>query len=137
MIDPKSCSEIKNRLERIAQGEELCELLSSYIDECRGGEEMRGKGKKDGRIPNVAGFCRYIGVGVDDFDTLAKTDPVTYSTLCAVFEDEAFNSVMSPSILSVYLKLRLGYDGETRGGSVADTGQLRLVFDHDAYTDGE
>jgi hypothetical protein len=137
MIDPKSCSEIKNRLELIARGEELVELLSSYIEECRGGGACGSGRKKDGRIANVAGFCRYIGVGVDDFDTLAKTDPETYSTLCAVFEDEAFNSAMSPSILSVYLKLRLGYDGETRGGSVADTGQLRLVFDHDAYADGE
>jgi hypothetical protein len=44
---------------------------------------------------------------------------------------------MSASILSVYLKLRLGYSGEDKEDvGITDTGQLRLIFDHDAYEDG-
>jgi hypothetical protein len=44
---------------------------------------------------------------------------------------------MSASILSVYLKLRLGYSGEEKAETgITDTGQIRLIFDHDAYEDG-
>lgn len=123
-------------LDEIRRRGELCELVGAYLDECRRDNGGTG-GRREGRIPNVAGFCRFAHVGVDEFDKLMKTDPEVHGALCAVFEDEAFNSSMSPSILSVYLKLRLGYNGESKQMHIADNGQLRLVFEHDAYTDGE
>ena len=96
-----------------------------------------GKRKNAGRIPNVAGFCRFTQSTLSDFERLRHTRPEVHGALCAALEDEALNSEMSASILSVYLKLRLGYSGDEKAETgITDTGQLRLIFDHDAYEDG-
>ena len=123
-------------LEEAADDGSIVELFDDYLIRCRndGGD---GKRKNAGRIPNVAGFCRFTHSTLSDFERLRCTRPEVHGALCAALEDEALNSEMSASILSVYLKLRLGYAGETEEASrVTDTGQLRLIFDHDAYEDG-
>ena len=56
--------------------------------------------------------------------------------LCACFEDEALNAVSSPTIVTAYLKRRLGYDKEL----IADDGKggaLEVRFEHDVWEDGE
>ena len=58
----------------------------------------------------------------------------------AVMEDEALNSpVLSPTVVSAYLKRRLSYGERTPSGdpSLADCGKVRLVFEHDIVEDGE
>ena len=90
------------------------------------------------RFPNIAGFCRYFGIGRSRYERLSKKYPEEFEKLLAVFEDEALNSQISPSLLTAYLKKRLGY-GDTADAekSEVDTGQLKLIFDHDLLSDGE
>ena len=87
-------------------------------------------------MPNPAGFCRFLGKGLDFWEDLSDSDPGTYGVICAFLEDEALNSDLSPTLLSAYLKKRLGY-GEPKGSSgVTDCGQMTLVFEHDIDEDG-
>ena len=59
--------------------------------------------------------------------------------LCACFEDEALNASNSPTLLSAYLKKRLGYlEKQSKGEqSESECGLMRLVFEHDIEEDGE
>ena len=129
-------SPYRTALEAAADDGSIVRVFDDYLLFCRADGEG-GKRKNAGRIPNVAGFCRFTHTTLSDFERLRSTRPEVHGALCAALEDEALNSEMSASILSVYLKLRLGYAGETEEVSrVTDTGQLRLIFDHDAYEDG-
>ena len=95
-------------------------------------------GKRRGRFPNLAGFCRFLGVGVDTYEGEMAAYPEAAGVIRAVLEDEALNSDMAATLLSAYLKKRLGYDvpSEPRHAA-ADTGELKIVFEHDIYADGE
>ena len=54
-----------------------------------------------------------------------------------MFEDEALNSELSPTVVTAYLKQRLGYGEkqETHRAS-CELPELKLVFDHDIFEDG-
>ena len=94
--------------------------------------------KKSSRFPNVAGFCRYFGIGQGKFDRLAKKYPDEFEKVSAALEDEALNAEISPSLLGVYLKRRLGYaESAEAEKSDVEVGQLKLVFEHDIISDGE
>lgn len=124
-------------LERIADDGSIVEIFDNYLEFCQS-DGAGGKQKNAGRIPNVAGFCRFTHSTLSEFDRLKNTRPELHGALCAALEDEALNSEMSASILSLYLKIRLGYSGEREeDAAIVDSGQLRLIFDHDAYRDGE
>ena len=124
-------------LEMAADDGSIVKLFDDYLLYCRT-RDSDGKTKSAGRLPNVAGFCRFAGSTLSDFENLKKSRPELHGALCAALEDEALNSDMSTSILSLYLKLRLGYSGEHEDDSgIVDSGQIRLIFDHDAYRDGE
>ena len=126
----------RTALEEAADNGSIVDFFDEYLNRCHS-ESAEGKRKNAGRIPNVAGFCRFTGSTLSDFERLRSTRPEIHGALCAALEDEALNSEMSASVLSVYLKLRLGYTGEAKVGTgIADTGKLRLIFDHDAYEDG-
>lgn len=97
----------------------IIELATKYICQAENG------------TPNIAGFCRYMGAGVSEFQGLKQRYPEIYDALCAIFEDEALNSALSPSVVSLYLRERLGYDGDKR-----DDGSVTVVFEHDVLNDG-
>lgn len=127
----------RTALEEMADDGRIFALFEDYLRFCRSESEC-GSSKNAGRIPNIAGFCRFADSTLSEFDRLKKTRPELHGALCAAFEDEALNSAMPPSILSIYLKLRLGYSGESAEETgITDSGQIRLIFDHDAYRDGE
>ncbi len=124
-------------LEALADSGRICSALSDYLEFCTKGAQA-GKEKQSGRIPNAAGFCRFAGASVSDLDRLKKSRPREHEAIVSVLEDEALNSSLSATVLSAYLKLRLGYAGEKpEESSVTETGRIRLIFDHDAYSDGE
>ena len=126
----------RTTLEAAADDGSIVRTFDDYLLFCRA-EGDGGKRKNAGRIPNVAGFCRFADSTLSDFERLRQTRPEVHGALCAALEDEALNSEMSASILSVSLQLRLGYAGESEEACrVTDTGQLRLIFDHDAFEDG-
>ena len=107
--------------------------VGEYIEHCRG--ELLGKAKT--RFPNLAGFCRYLGVSVQSLEEAFRSYPDSYGVLCAVFEDEALNSELSPTVVTAYLKQRLGYgEKQEQTKSSCELPQLKLVFDHDIFEDG-
>ena len=99
---------------------QLLTLAEAYIDECARLE----------RVVNVAGFCRYAGITTAHFRELAERFPEVAGQLLDLFEDEALNSDMSPSLLTSYLKARLGYGEEKSDGA------LNVTFEHDIMKDG-
>jgi len=134
-------------LERLAE-EYILSCCTSKTEEKEETKEEIGRkkqNKKDGangersKFPNVAGFCRYFGIGRRRYEQLSKRYPDEFEKITAVFEDEALNSQISPSLISSYLKRRLGYteDTDTEERSSVDTGAIRLIFDHDILKDGE
>lgn len=128
----------------------LEKLAEEYIIFCHTSEEKEqedknesaSKKKKAGelpsRFPNVAGFCRYFGIGHQKYERLSKKYPEEFEKISAILEDEALNSSVSASVLTAYLKKRLGYaDAEKREESEVEAGQIRLVFEHDILSDGQ
>ena len=110
------------------------EKAQEYIARCH---EADGS-KKDVRFPNMAGFCRYLGMGVESFRLSMKERQEEYGALLALFEDEALNSGLSATLVSAYLKRHLGYGEKAESGaSVCEADRVKLIFEHDIYADGE
>lgn len=123
-------------IDRICRLQLLPDLAGQYIQSLQAEASDSGN-KKHSRIPNYAGFCRYCGLNGYDAKRLKRDYPESYSALCFIFEDEALNSDMPASVLSSYLKQRLGYGEESDASASLDVGPLKLVFEHDINTDGE
>lgn len=114
-------------------GEEIITAVADYIAACR--NEVLGKNKQ--RFPNLAGFCRHLGIGIEVLEEALKDDPRIYGVICAVFEDEALNSELSPTVVTTYLKQRLGYGEKVEPKRAAlELPEVKLVFDHDIFEDG-
>ncbi len=138
-------NDVSASLELACEKGELKKLAEEYIVSCNildeekeaEGDKRKSK-RKAARFPNVAGFCRFLGIGQTRLERLSKKYPEEFERVAAVLEDEALNAEISPSLLGVYLKRRLGY-AETEGSahSDLDMGQLKLVFEHDIFADGE
>lgn len=125
-----------NRLREACRRGTTKRWLEKYIQSCRGEEEKESSrgGRREGRVPNLAGFCRYMRVGTEELDALAREYPEEIDGLYAILEDEALNCTLPAAILSVYLKKRLGYDGELKNEGDGDGVSIR--FEHDIYRDG-
>ena len=118
-------------------------MLEQYISDCvsvtapdeRNSEQAKAKKQesKKASFPNVAGFCRYLGISTDELERLSREFPQQYGRLLSVFEDEALNSGLSPTLLSAYLKKRIGYENARKPN---DDGQIRISFEHDIFEDG-
>ena len=120
-------------------GRRLLHLAERYILDCHGGAENSGVE----RFPNVAGFCRFIGISQRRYEEFSVLYPEEIGIIEATFEDEALNSEkISVSLLSLYLKSRLGYSESRREKlsaerSSASSGGVSVVFEHDIMRDGE
>ncbi len=125
-------------LESAAASGQLKKYLNRYLRECRPPSGADGK-KAAGKFPNLAGFCRWLGCGVSDLDALRLSHTEAADWLIAVMEDEALNNGagISPTLLSAYLKRRLGYASErVEAVSGAECGEMRVIFEHDIGEDG-
>ncbi len=121
-------------------------LLESYVESCRPLSETedpndrhssKNAKKSEGRFPNLAGFCRFLKMGTDDLSEIAKEFPDAVAYLSAVFEDEALNASISPTLLTAYLKRRLGYDRDSeRKENASSDGIPMICFEHDIFRDG-
>ena len=125
----------KRNMEEAARSGKLEKLIAQYLAFCR----KAGEEKKGGRFPNLAGFCRWTGYGMEAVENLRLTYPEEADYLVAVMEDEALNSpALSPTVVGAYLKRRLCYGEKgTSPASLAECGEVRLVFEHDIAEDGE
>ncbi len=127
----------------------LEDLLQSYVDYCSASSDgectefdensntrsTRRKSSKKPVFPNLAGFCRYLGIATEELEEIASKNPTEYQRILTVLEDEALNSGLSATLLSAYLKKRLGYETPPRH-PVAQS-QLQICFEHDIFEDGE
>lgn len=126
-----------NPLERAAANGKLPFLLNRYLESCRPPPSSQAGGNAPRVFPNLAGFCRSLRCGINAAEELRQSYPEVYDRLCAVLEDEALNYPLSPTVLTAYLKRRLGYADQPQPvSSVAECEQLRLIFDHDILEDG-
>ena len=121
----------------------LNRILEKYIKSCRydpnddGGTVTKQPSKKNsGRFPNIAGFCGFFRISIEDLENLASEFPDEISYLYAIFEDEALNSGLPPAVLSAYLKKRLGYEKDDLSRSAA-ADLISIRFEHDIYDDGK
>ena len=94
-----------------------------------GKRSKRGEGR--GRLPNPAGFCRFLGLDRGAFFRLGEEFPTEVGKILAVFEDEALNSELSASVLGLYLRSLLGGDERE-----AEESGISVTFDHDILADG-
>ena len=128
-------------LEAACKNGEIYLLLEEYVRSCyesyetleEDSKRSAKKGKR--RFPNAAGFCRYCKIGEGEYETLAEKYPLEFERMQAVFEDEALNSEVSPTVLSAYMKKWVGYEKSPKT-QVCD-GQLKIIFDHDIMEDGK
>ncbi|MBQ8719065.1 MAG: hypothetical protein IJY66_07350 [Clostridia bacterium] len=117
---------------KMASGE-IVNKLRAYLAICHSGEAG-----EETAFPNLAGFCRYLGVGIRTFCALGEEYPAAYDCVMTQLEDEALNAQRLPansaSLTAAYFKRRLGYDGddEDKGSKEA----LRVVFEHDILEAG-
>ena len=107
----------------------LPEIVEQYVLECI--RRTHKEERKKSILPNVAGFCRFCGVGREDLEGLRDRFPREYGALLSVFEDEALNSDLSSSALAYYMKNMLGDD------EVKDSGIPVIRFEHDILSDGQ
>ena len=117
-------------------GEEpaILEKARAYVTCCReAAEGTRGRG----RFPNLAGLCLALGMGIEEFERTMEAEPHIRDMICTLLEDEAINFDPSTSMISTYLKKRLGYGERTGGGRTScESGDVQLIFEHDIYEDG-
>lgn len=89
---------------------------------------------EDDCFPNLAGFCRYCSRGEEWFCEQKEKFPNACDFIFTALEDEALNADCAPSVVTAYLKHRLGY------GETAETrdGMPEVVFvDRSLAADGE
>lgn len=122
-------------LKQICKNGQLLDLAEEYVRDCEA-FEVEGK-KQRGRFPNLAGFCRKLGIGVSSIKLLEGEYPDQYGALLSLFEDEALNSAQSATVLSTYMKEHLGFGEKKEGGATLPVGDIRLVFEHDILEDGK
>lgn len=126
----------ESSLSQFCKAGRIDELLAGYIELCSAavGDGSKKQATKN-TFPNLAGFCRYLGIGIAELDELSSTHPKEYARIMTVLEDEALNSGLSATLLCAYLKKRLGYDTPSR--SERAPSQLEICFEHDIMEDGE
>ena len=124
------------RMENARVRRKIPRLLRDYVEACRPPPDADPK-RNGGRLATLAGFCRYLNCGIRDFEVLKDCDPALFDHVCAVLEDEALNFSPSPTLLSAYLKKRLGYaEGRSETEKESSCGEVRLIFEHDIEEDG-
>lgn len=104
-------------------------LAEQYIDYCLGQDQPR--------LPNMAGFFRWMELSAAAKDHFKKNYPEHFQTVRMIFEDEALNSPLPPSIVSSYMKQYFLNERDTPDPVPEDDSKITLLFEHDIRHDGE
>lgn len=120
-------------IDSICQNSRLIKLAEKYIAFCLSPD------LKKPRLPNICGFFRWLKLSSGALDKLKKAYPEKFRTLLMIFEDEALNSELPPSIISTYMKQSFvrKEDGDEGDEMNRSCGPITLVFDHDINLDGQ
>ena len=108
-------------MKRITSGRKLIASIRDYIEECRNTESKKPV------FANVAGFCRFAGISVQEFHALQTRFPDEFESAGAYFEDAALNSGATASLVGMYLR-EYGFWGKPAAEE--------LVCEHDSWEDG-
>ena len=118
-------------IDRLCQGDKIIKKAEKYISFC-----LDLQPKKP-RLPNICGFFRWLRLGAIALDKLKRAYPEKFRTLLMLFEDEALNSELPPSIISTYMKQSFIKDDCGQSEAREECGPITLVFDHDIKLDGQ
>ena len=134
-------SNLPKSIDWLCRNELLLPLAEQYVRECSAEVQGNTTGKRkdaSGRFPNLAGFCRTLCTGLFWIEALRCEYPEQYGALCALFEDEALNSSQSATVISAYMKEHLGFgEGKKESEGACMSGDIKLIFEHDIYEDGQ
>ena len=111
----------RDQVARINSGKRLLAFVNEYVELCK------ARDSKKPWFANIAGFCAFAGISVDEFTKLQKRFPDDYSTALAAFEDAALNSGATASLIGMYLK---------QYGMWLPPSDEDFVCDHDMFGDG-
>ena len=119
-------------IDGLCQSDRIIKKAEKYISFC-----LNMQPKKP-RLPNICGFIRWLRLGSVALDKLRRAYPEKFRTLLMLFEDEALNSELPPSIISTYMKQSfIKDDDDKKSEAREDCGPITLVFDHDIKLDGQ
>lgn len=146
----------QDMLEESCKNGSIYDRLKNYLSDCARPKENESSGLSDEHsnaksdanskrtkqkssqksvFPNLAGFCRYLGISTGEFEKLTYKYPLQHGRILTVLEDEALNSEMSATLLSAYLKKRIGYDSSQQNPCREEG--IQISFEHDIFEDGE
>ncbi len=106
-------------------GEELLGSIEDYVRHCAESE----------RIPNRAGYLRFMHLTRDDYFRLCRKYEKEAQLADSIFEDEALNANtkrISSSVLNLYMKERFGY-GSGEQEREGEDGGVRVICSHEDY----
>lgn len=115
-------------IDSLCQKDRLIKMAEKYISFCLDSQ------LKKPRLPNICGFFRWLKLSALALDRLKRIYPEKFRTLLMLFEDEALNSELPPSIISTYMKQ--SFTKDTDGEMQEECGPITLIFDHDIKLDG-
>ena len=121
-------------VERLFREGTVVRRAESYVKRCR---ETAGE---QASFPNLAGLSRVLGIGLDEMTRLGEKYPLVYDAILAVLEDGALNADHIPgksALLTMnYFRRRLGYE-TVKAAPREESGETRVVFEHDVLEDGQ
>lgn len=124
-------------LDDICKRNTMIELAEQYIAFCLSSEGFNeDKHSKRVRLPNICGFFRWLRLSASALDKLKRDHIEEYRTLQMIFEDEALNSPLPPSIISTYMKQSFSSRIDEDRVSESSCGPINLIFEHDINNDG-
>ncbi len=94
--------------------------LREYIDSVLSSERKHP-------FPNLAGFCRHIGISANELFSLKKKRPNDFSSVMLELEDAALNSGATASLINLYLR---------QYGFWKPQSEDDIFCDHDMLEDG-
>ena len=127
----------QSSLEELCNSRRIDELLRDYLCSCYAYGEDEEKEEEDHAVRREGKTKKKVerGIGTRELESFGSEHPDEYGKILAVFEDEALNSGLSATLVSAYLKKRLGYDSSTKNSS--EVSGLQISFEHDIFEDGE
>ena len=109
----------------------LSTLAERYVKLCRGESDLSGA-----KFPNLAGFARSLGVGIDTLREVSGDFPDQYDAMLTIFEDEALNAAKNATAINTYIKERLGIGERCKGAVATEPQGIEVFFSHDIAEDG-
>ena len=106
---------------KITTGKKLISMIKEYIENCKSPDAKKSV------FANVAGFCSFAGISVNEFLKLKIEFPTEFENAGAFFEDAALNSNATATLVGMYLR-QYGF----WGAPIED----EVVCDHDMIADG-